>query len=187
MAVGKTTAVNFLREHAPYVHISYEDNSDVIAEIRRRGLKQAQFEDYLEIQRLWIRKEIVRWEKAVLQPCSIMDFGAEEIEFFTLNYPKSIGFDWDVESALHSELAALRRCLPDRILFLDASDETLIRHKEGDAGRSRNSFEHHLKFLMPQKRAWFFARENVDVLNTDSLSVEEAGRQVEAWIDRLRV
>ena len=38
MAVGKTTAVRYLQEHAPDIHISYEDNSDVIAEIKQRNL-----------------------------------------------------------------------------------------------------------------------------------------------------
>lgn len=183
MAVGKTTAVNYLREHAPYVNISYEDNSDVIAEIKRRGLKQGIYEDYLEIQRLWLKKEIVRYEKAISHPCSIMDFGAEEIEFFTLNYPKSIGLDWEVEAALRDELAAVRRCMPHRILFLDASDETLIRRKMNDATRSRNSFDHHLKHLLPLKRAWFLGKENVDVLNTDGLSAEEVGQRVLAWVN----
>lgn len=183
MAVGKTTAVNYLREHAPYVNISYEDNSDVIAEIRRRELDKSRFEDYLEIQRLWLRKEVVRWEKAIQHPCSIMDFGAEEIEFFTLNYPKSVGLDWDIETALHDELNEIRRCLPHRILFLDASDETLIQRKQGDASRSRNSFDHHLTHLLPLKRAWFIGKENVDTLNTDSLSAEETGRHVKVWID----
>lgn len=185
MAVGKTTAVNYLRVHAPYVHISYENNADVIAEIRRRGLDKARFEDYLEIQRLWLHKEMVRWEKAVRHPYCIMDFGAEEIEFFTLNYPKSMGLNWDIESALKPELTAIRRCLPDRILFLDASDETLIRRKANDASRTRNSFDHHLQFLMPLKRAWFLGQENVDVINTDSLSAEETGRRVKEWIDQL--
>ena len=185
MAVGKTTAVDYLREYAPYVNISYEDNSDVIAEIRRRGLVQAKFEDYLEIQRLWLRKEVVRYEKAIQHPCSVMDFGAEEIEFFTLNYPKSMGLDWDIEAALRNELAAIRCCLPHRILFLDAGNETLIRRKIGDTTRSRNSFEHHMNHLLPLKRAWFIGRDDVDVLNTDNLTAEEVGRQVKAWIDHL--
>ncbi len=36
MAVGKTTAVRYIQEHAPYIHISYEINTDVIEEIKRR-------------------------------------------------------------------------------------------------------------------------------------------------------
>jgi RNase adaptor protein for sRNA GlmZ degradation len=71
------------------------------------------------------------------------------------------------------------------ILFLDASDETLRRRKQGDASRSRNSFEHHLQHLLPLKRAWFIGRENVDVLNTDNLTCEEVGQHVKAWIDGL--
>ena len=43
MAVGKTTAVRYLQEHAPDIHISYEDNSDVIAEIKRRNLDKNKY------------------------------------------------------------------------------------------------------------------------------------------------
>lgn len=63
MAVGKTAAVRYIETHAPYVHISYEDNRDVLEEIRRRGLIKTRYEDYLEIQKLWLEKEIRRWEK----------------------------------------------------------------------------------------------------------------------------
>ena len=49
MAVGKTTAVRYLQEHAPYVNISYEINTDVIDEIRQRHLDKNKYEDYLEI------------------------------------------------------------------------------------------------------------------------------------------
>lgn len=183
MAVGKTTAVNYLREHAPNVHISFEDHSDVIAEIRRRGLRQDWFDDYIEIQRLWLQKEVERYEKAIRHPCAVMDFGAEEIEFFTLNYPRSVGLSWPVEDALRSELEAVRRCMPARILFLDASDETLVRRKMSDPVRSRNSFDHHLKHLLPLKRTWFLGRGNVDFLNTDSLTADEVGRCVLNWVN----
>ena len=83
MAAGKTTAVRYLQEHAPDIHISYEDTSDVIAEIKQRNLDKNKYEDYLEIQRLWLRKEVQRWEKAKQYPITVMDFGAEEIEFYT--------------------------------------------------------------------------------------------------------
>ena len=145
MAVGKTTAVRYLQEHAPYIHISYEDNTSVIAEIRARNLDKYKYEDYLEIQRLWLKKEVARWEKARQYPCTVMDFGAEEIEFYTLNYPKTIGMDWEVEQALKPELDAVRGCMPDRILFLDASEETLRRNKRNDSARSRNFFDHYLR------------------------------------------
>lgn len=183
MAVGKTTAVNYLREHAPYVNISYENNADIVREIKQRQLDKNKYEDYLEIQKLWLNQEVVRHHKAKAHMCSIMDFGAEEIEFYTLNYPKSIGQDWEIENALQDELEAVRKCMPTRILFLDASDETLQRHKEMDTTRSRNFFDHYLQHLLPLKRAWFLGRDNVDILNVDNFSADEVGKKVKEWVD----
>ena len=183
MAVGKTTAVRYLQEHAPYVHISYEDNSDVIAEIRARNLDKNRYEDYLEIQRLWLRKEVQRWENAQPYPCTVMDFGAEEIEFYTLNYPKTIGMNWEVEQVLRQELDAVRKCMPDRILFLNASEETLRRNKRNDSTRSRNFFDHYLRHFLSLKKTWFLGRPDADVLDVDGLTPEEVGRKVKEWID----
>ena len=183
MAVGKTTAAGYLKEHAPYVHISYEDNADVIQTVRRRGLDKNKYEDYLEIQRLFLQNEIERYKKALPFSCTVMDFGAEEIEFYTLNYPKTIGQDWDVEHALRDELARVRACMPERILFLDASAETLRSRKAGDATRTREFFEYHLTHLMPFKRAWFLGKENTDCLPVDCLSPDEVGARVKKWVD----
>ena len=183
MAAGKTTAVRYLQEHAPYVHISYEDNSDVITEIKVQNLDKNKYEDYLEIQRLWLKKEVERWKKAQQYPCTVMDVGAEEIEFYTLNYPKTIGTDWEIEQALKPELDAVRKCMPDRILFLNASNDTLRRNKQNDTTRSRNFFDHYLQHFLPLKKAWFLGRPDVDVLDVDDLSPEQVGRRVKAWVD----
>ena len=183
MAVGKTTAVRYLQENAPYVNISYEINTDVVEEVKGRKLDKNVYADYLEIQKSWLNKEVVRYNKAKDFKCSIMDFGAEEIEFYTLNYPKTIGKDWDVENALKKELEEVRKCMPTRILFLDASNEVLLKHKENDTTRSRNFFDHHIKYLLPLKRSWFIGKENVDVLNVDSLTAKEVGEKVKEWVD----
>lgn len=140
MAVGKTTAVKYLQQNAPYVNISYETNDDVIDEIKNRRLNKNNYEDYLEIQKLFLKKEVDRYNRAIKHSCSVMDFGAEEIEFYTLNYPKTIGVEWEIENALHAELTAVRKCMPARILFLDASEEVLRQHEENDGTRSRNFF-----------------------------------------------
>lgn len=147
MVVGKTTALNHLWETAPYVNVSYEENSEVVRSIMDRKLDKSRYEDYLVTQSLWIVNEVKRYGKVRDCPCTVMDFGAEEIEFHTINYPKSIGKDWDVEHALNDELAGLRRCMPARILFMDASDETLRRRKESDPNRARNTFEYYLNCL----------------------------------------
>ena len=183
MAVGKTTAVRYLQENAPYVNISYEINTDVVEEVKGRKLDKNVYADYLEIQKSWLNKEVVRYNKAKDFKCSIMDFGAEEIEFYTLNYPKTIGKDWDVENALKKELEEVRKCMPTRILFLDASNEVLLKHKENDTTRSRNFFDHHIKYLLPLKRSWFIGKENVDVLNVDNLTAKEVGEKVKEWVD----
>ena len=183
MAVGKTTAVRYLRENAPYVNISYENNAGIINEIKQRQLDKNIYEDYLEIQKLWLNNEVVRYHKAKEFECSIMDFGAEEIEFYTLNYPKTIGQNWNVEDALKEELEQVRECMPTRILFLDASTEVLRMRKENDKTRSRNFFEYHLTCLLPLKRDWFIGKENVDVLNVDNLNADEVGKKVKEWVD----
>ncbi len=183
MAAGKTTAVKYIQRSAPYVNISYELNTNVIEQVKARGLNKNIFEDYIEIQKLWISKEIERYKLAKRFNCSVMDFGAEEIEFYTLNYPKTIGADWDVKEKLHCELQQLKKCMPDRILFLDASEQILRKHKESDQSRSRMFFEYHLQYLLPLKKSWFIGMSNVDVLEVDDLSKEQVGQKVKAWID----
>lgn len=183
MAVGKTTAADYLRENVPYVNVSYERNADVIQQVKDRKLDKNKYADYLEIQKLWIRKEIERYREAIKFPCSIMDFGAEEIEFYTINYPKSINQDWEIESALKDELESIRKCMPVRILFLDASEETLRYRKENDPQRTRTFFEHHLNCFMPLKREWFSKKDTVDYLFVDHLSQREVAWKVKEWVD----
>lgn len=183
MAVGKTTAVTYLKENAPYVHISYEANADILRQIKARRLNKNNYADYLEIQKLWLNNEVGRYHEAAAYPCSVMDFGAEEIEFYTINYPKTIGQSWEIENALIAELGSVRKCMPARILFLDASDETLRSHKERDSTRTRTFFEYHLKYLMPLKREWFSKKGNVDYLYVDSLSPQEVGIRVKEWVE----
>ena len=184
MAVGKTTAARYLQQHASGVQVYFENNSDVIAAVARLGLDKRRYPEYLQIQRLWIQHEIRRWHSAAEHRCSVMDFGAEEIEFYTLHYPQSIGQSWPVEQDLAPELAQLRRCMPQRILFLDAGEEELRRRKESDAERSRGFFEHYVQHLLPLKRAWFLGRGNVDVLRVDGLTPDQVGQAVQQWVER---
>ena len=41
MAVGKTSAARWLAAHDPALHVCLEDNTAVLAEVRRRGLDTA--------------------------------------------------------------------------------------------------------------------------------------------------
>ena len=61
---------------------------------------------------------------------------------------------------------------------------TAVRYlQENDSTRTRNFFEHHIKYLLPLKRKWFIGKENVDVLNVDNLNAEEVGQKVKEWVD----
>ena len=186
MAVGKTTAARYLEQSCPQAHICFEDNAAVIAEVKHRKLDKNRYADYLEIQRLFLRNELRRWQEAQKYPHAVMDFGAEEIEFYTLNYPQSRGLDWDTEAirqALAPELAAVQVCMPEHILFLDASEETLRARKEGDATRDRGFFEYYLAHLLPLKREWFREKKNVTFLSTDGLTAQQAGERVKEWCE----
>lgn len=187
MAVGKTTAAHFLQARLPQVKVYFEDNAAVIAEVKRRGLDKNCYPDYLEIQRLFLQNEVRRWREAQNFSHAIMDFGVEEIEFYTLNYPRSMGLDWDVEKirqALAPELATVQVCMPEQILFLDAGEETLRARKAGDAERSRKFFEHYCTSLLPLKREWFRDKENVTFLQTDGLTAEQAGEAALRWCEQ---
>lgn len=184
MAAGKTSAARFVAQNAPEVHVSFERTAETVEKVRARGLDKRVFADYVEIQKLWIQNEIDRYVRAQAYPVTLTDFGAAEIEFYTLCYPQSIGETWDVEAALSEELRRLRACMPRRILFLKARDETLRARKAADGTRSREFFEHHLRYLMPLKHAWFLRKETVDVVDVDGMTAMEEGRAVLEWVRR---
>ena len=184
MAVGKTTAARYVAALAPDVTVFLEDNSPALAALRGRGLDKQRFADYCEIQRAFIQQEIDRYARAAACPCALVDLGPQEIEFYTLHYPASIGQDWPVEQVLAPELAALRVCRIDRTLFLQASAPVLRRRKEVDAGRERGFFEHTVRHLLPAKEQWFAAQPLVDFLQTDRLTQAETAAAVLAWVQQ---
>ena len=118
-------------------------------------------------------------------PCAVVDLGAGEIEFYTLHYPRSIGKDWPIASALAPELALLRQCKAQRTLFLQASPNVLRARKEADASRERGFFPHSTNILLPMKQQWFHAQPNTDFINTDNLSKEQLCKQVHDWVKQM--
>lgn len=185
MAAGKTTAALYLQQHAPEIHVSFEDNSAVFLKVKERGLKKDVYEDYLEIQRLYILHEIQRWKRVSRYTNVVMDFGAEEIEFYTLNYPKAMGKNWEVAEPLKRELAMLRECMPDKILFLEAEEGILRQRKEKDGARPRRFFDFYVQSLLPLKREWFRGREDVVFLDTSCLTAQETGERVKALVGKI--
>lgn len=180
MAAGKTTVARYLAARG--IPVLLEDISRPAAQCRALGLDKHTRSGYVQTQRLFIQNEILRWNQAQQYPCAVMDLGAEEIEFYTLHYPATIGQDWPVEQDLADALAALRRCRADRTLFLDASPATLLARCQGDTSRDRGFFRHSTRHLLPAKRAWFSGRPDVTFLCTDGLSAGEVCRLAHRWV-----
>lgn len=180
MAAGKTTVARYLADRG--IPVLLEDISRPVAQCRALGLDKHTRSGYVQTQRLFIRNEILRWNRAQQYPCAVMDLGAEEIEFYTLCYPATIGQDWPVEQDLADALAALRRCRADRTLFLDASPATLLARCQGDTSRDRGFFRHSTRYLLPAKRAWFSGRPDVTFLCTDGLPAEAVCRLAHRWV-----
>ncbi len=178
MAVGKTTLANQLQNRLKNVYCSFEyqkkkpDNLDMFKEL-----------DYYKIQSYFIKLEVDRYRN-LPSGNVIIDLGPEEIEFYTLFFPKSIGAPWNVEEALEEELKELRKCNVDGILYLDANTDTLKERKNGDMARKRGSFENYLKFIHPFKKEYFINRGTTTILNVNSLSPKEVEEWVLQWLNR---
>ncbi|MGT2785511.1 hypothetical protein [Streptococcus merionis] len=184
MAVGKSTAIDYIQQHAPDIRILPEDNRDIIQKLRLLDLDKTQFEDYVTIQRYWIAHEIERYQLAKDSLYTLVDWGAEEMAYYTLHFPKSIGKDWDIATALAPELTALKACFPERTLFLQTGQETLQERKDSDRTRRRNFFNHYTQHLLPGKLAWLQTQLPVDVLAVDQLSSDQVGQAVLAWCQK---
>ncbi|MEQ9764279.1 hypothetical protein ABPS01_06350 [Streptococcus sp. ZJ151] len=178
MAVGKTSVLKAITKRLPGVTISYEDVTGVITKIKQDQLDKDNYDDYQIIQGLWIDHEISRYEKVADKNLVLMDFGAEEIDFYTRFYPKACGKDWQLSPQLINKLNDLEPCLPDLVIYLDASDLELRQRKKRDKTRNRSFFEFQLENLLPIKRAWFLSKDNTTVIDTNDKTLEEVCQEV---------
>jgi len=183
MACGKTTAGRCAASRASWLSFFPEDNREAARLVREHGWDKRRFEDYIQIQRVYISRELERIGKARSLPCALLDYGPEELLFYTLHYPAAIGESWPVEEALEPELSGLRRNMPDYILFLQASPEVLQARREADGSRDRGFFDFSTEKLLPAKEKWLASMPNVSFLPTDRLSPEETGQAVLEWAE----
>lgn len=173
MAIGKTTAINYIKSTCPSIHISYENPQSILGIIRERNMNKDVLQDYIQIQRLFIKYEIERYQTFLHHSYVLCDFGIDEVEFHTLYYPVSKGYDWDIEHELKDELQQLRECKIDYIIDLTASDEQLFRNKSNDRSRNRNSFVEYQKNLYPLKKEWLQSKPNVLRIDCNNLTLTE--------------
>lgn len=189
MAVGKTTALKELQNLHPEIKVSYERKSTE-AKVNAYNFDKSIKEDFLKHQRIWIGSEILRHMEAKSAGCDLFDYGAEDIEFYTLNYPVAMGYDWNLGMCLKDELAALRYHRPDRILFLDAPLSVLRERKANDKERIRSSFEFYTEKMLPLK--YDFIDEisgkyhNVDYLTVTHMTPKEVAEYIYKWYEKQR-
>ncbi len=139
MAVGKTTAIKYAEKQLWKFNFLYENPYPIVAKRENLRLDITTEKDFIENQRLFIEAEIKRYNDL---PCGITvyDRGPEDTECYTINYPKVIGEQWNIEESLKHELSQLRNCVVDSILFLTASDEVLSQRMSSDKSRKRSTF-----------------------------------------------
>ena len=185
MAVGKTTALQALVRDFPACHFNHESLVPIVAKRNTLGLDITKLDDFVENQRLFIQAECERYD-ALPSGEVVLDRGPEDVEFYTLMFPRSLNEQWSIEDKLKAELRALRARRSDRILFLRASADVLRKRQESDTSRRRGSFHHYINRLYPLEEAWFSSLPYTDIMSVDGLSPDEMKQVISNWIRTYR-
>lgn len=183
MAVGKTTVAQRLSLEHPQINFVYEKQTHFAKRRELLRLDIRKRADFVENQRIFIQAECSRYD-SLPEGVSILDRGPEDIEFYTLMFPRSIGEDWDMELLLHDELKELRCRRSNRILFLSAKPETLRSRRDLDSARRRGSFEHYIRNLYPIEQGWFEGLGYTEVVDVDNHSQSDLQCLVTRWIEQ---
>lgn len=176
MAVGKTTLARNLEKKYKNIYVLYENPYPIVQKRKELNLDIRKKEGFVHNQRLFIQAEIERF-KTLPGGSVLLDRGPEDIEFYTLHFPKTIGENWDIEIELNQELQELRNCRSNLILYLNAPAEILRERKEKDETRSRNSFEEQLKFYNQEKN-WYKRFSTTMVLDVGFKTEQEVKESV---------
>ncbi len=176
-AVGKTTLLREIKNKLPNI---------IIREGFRKfdmGFDTSIEEQFYENERCYIRREIEEYKifRESKSPALLLR-GAEDLEFYALHYPKIIGTTWDVEHNLRNELAELRKCSSDYILYLDVDLEIINQRKNHDATKTRNNMKNWLENWQPFIEDYIKANPKTTILNTNKMSAKEVLTWSLKWI-----
>lgn len=97
MASGKTTLARRLEQRG--ISIVYENPHAIIEKRRKLNFDIYTKEGFITNQKLFIEAKIKEYQD-VEGRIAIFDRGPEDIEFYTIHFPKLIGVDWDIENEL---------------------------------------------------------------------------------------
>lgn len=138
MASGKTTLAKKLELHG--LSVIYENPYPIVGKRKQLNLDMNSKEGFIANQKMFIEAKIKEFQNAK-GSVVIFDRGPEDIEFYTIFYPTTIGKEWDIETELKDELYKLRECRSDAIFYLDVSESNLYDRKNNDRTRNRSTFE----------------------------------------------
>ncbi|OQR57597.1 AAA family ATPase [Bacillus sp. CDB3] len=177
MASGKTTLAKRLEQNR--LPVIYENPYPIIEKRKELNLDIYTKEGFITNQKMFIEAKIKEFQNAK-GSVVIFDRGPEDIEFYTLFYPKMIGKEWDIETELKDELYKLRECRSDAIFYLDVSKENLYDRKNNDRARNRSTFEEQFKLVETEKE--WYKQFPVTYVDTNILTVDELEGYFMGWL-----
>ncbi|PEC23107.1 ATP/GTP-binding protein [Bacillus cereus] len=177
MASGKTTLAKKLEEKG-YLVI-YENPYPIVEKRKELHLDMNSKEGFIANQKMFIEEKIKEFQN-VKSSVVIFDRGPEDIEFYTLFYPKVTGKEWDIETELKEELYKLREYCSDAIFYLDVSKENLYNRKNNDTERNRSTFEEQFKLVEIEKE--WYKQFPVTYVDTNRLSVDDLDIYFMDWL-----
>ncbi|HDR3886938.1 TPA: ATP-binding protein [Bacillus cereus] len=177
MASGKTTLAKRLEQYG--LSIIYENPYPIVEKRKELYLDMNSKEGFITNQKMFIEAKIKEFQN-LKSSVIIFDRGPEDIEFYTLFYPKMIGKEWDIETELKDELYKLRECRSDAIFYLDVSKENLYDRKNNDRARNRSTFDEQFKLVEIEKE--WYKQFPITYVNTNVLAVDELEAYFIGWL-----
>lgn len=177
MASGKTTLAKRLELDG--LSVIYENPYPIVEKRKQLNLDMNSKEGFIANQKMFIEAKIKEFQNAK-GSVVIFDRGPEDIEFYTIFYPTTIGKEWDIETELKDELYKLRECRSDVIFYLDVSESNLYDRKNNDRKRNRSTFEEQFK-LVETEKDWY-KQFPVTYLDKNRLSADTLGVYFMKWL-----
>lgn len=184
--VGKSTLIDSLKESYPNAIFYDEQGIKTLQRMKAESLLNMNIEsEYYQIQKWYIDYELKRFKSFNKNDFAFIVRGPELKEFFYFNYPKTIGQDWEIEKNFGNQLAQYRtHCQSNRILFLDASVESL-KQRILESGRPRKNIEEWFRDWYTPYSVYFKAHPKSFVVDTEKLKKEETFDICVNWIDKI--
>lgn len=178
-AVGKTTLLNNIRK---------VDNSIKVFHGYKycgRNFELNSVEGFCANQMIYIRQKLEQYATVNDAETNLITRGTEDIIFYTLNYPRIMGYDWNVELRLDAWISRLKAKRSDVIIYLDAPAEIILERNDNDT-RNRSDLENWLTLWQDEMRHWFSSYDNCVFIDTSKLIAAEVADEVLELIKKFR-